>query len=565
MVTAYQELGSTMENSVKIFGTIQNAAKDSGIGFEKTKKHIIEGAQAMKMWGGTVESVTPVFNAFAKSLGEGRKGLAPELFRGMIDGIKIMGFETRALLGLQAGGGQRGALQAGFEMEAALEEGPQGMQKVMGSVMDTLKQFGGGRITTLKEAAKDPDAARNFAMQRGLMEKLLGITGANANRTLEMLSGIQDGGMQLSENMSKDLHAMVSGGREIGAQTATDMEKAAAEQSAAFDKGSEAIIGELKTLLTGSDFNKIMSGISKSLSDSIKTGKVDITAIIRGLKDAGMMGDQKTQRAAVRAERSGRAAVRRLESRQQPTTAEAAEQVSRGRPPKIPPRADMVSGATPVVQTGTTPSQTPITPGAPTAITPAAPATIIPAAEPLTAIPELPPIPPAQPIKSVVPASITTTPAPLPPAPPEPPPLLPGGPGSQIDMPEPPPEGDRYGFSINRAMEQYRKMRATDKRATPVTQGEMAEEAINQAQAVVPTTAKLARQNINTTTDAREQQMSATPAPQAQAAPGDRQTPGTRVKPKEIEVKIKVTMEGGNINLTPLMEEKVKRIITSQN
>ena len=283
MVLAYQELGETIEGSAKMFGTIQGAAKQSGIGFEKTMGAIIGGAKALKMWGGTVESVTPMFNAFSKSLqdsGIGRQGLTPELFQSFVGGLNKMNFETRALMGIQAGmgGGPGGALGAGLEMEAALEEGPEGMQKILGGLTDTLKNLGGGGILTRDEALENPELTRQFIQQRQLLTQMLGVDEASANKMLDMISATEKTGLQMGDSMSKEFNNLVKQGKETGEQTTSTAEKARALNDAALQKMSDAVVGELKNNLKGTAMQRMMGALRSDLNKTIRTGRPTVGA-----------------------------------------------------------------------------------------------------------------------------------------------------------------------------------------------------------------------------------------------------------------------------------------------
>ncbi|HEC74472.1 MAG TPA: hypothetical protein ENI26_08875, partial [Methylophaga aminisulfidivorans] len=82
MAAMYTELGASTEDAAKALGSIALAADASGLGFEKVADSIVKSTQTLKMWGGTVAGVAPLFESFANSLqgrGFGRQGLTPEL------------------------------------------------------------------------------------------------------------------------------------------------------------------------------------------------------------------------------------------------------------------------------------------------------------------------------------------------------------------------------------------------------------------------------------------------------------------------------------------------------
>lgn len=244
MTKAHLELGAKTQDVAGTIGVISDAAKDSGLKFEKVAGAITGAADKLKMWGGTVNSVAPVFKAFSQSLEEGRKGLAPQLLQEYTAGLEKMSLGMRGLIGMQAGMGEgMGAIGAGLEMEVALEDKTgEGMKKITEGLSATLKQFGGGEVVTREEAIADPALQRNFLVQRQLLEKQLGVSTASATQMLNMLADIDKHGMEVGADGMKEMEKLMGKGEDVQEATTTDM--VAAER-----RTTQAIVDSRKVLV----------------------------------------------------------------------------------------------------------------------------------------------------------------------------------------------------------------------------------------------------------------------------------------------------------------------------
>lgn len=241
LAEAHLNLGESVETAGMAMADIAAVTQGSGLSFNTVQKGIMNSASALKMWGGTISSVTPVFKTFVDSLGEGRKGLATELLEKYANGLGKMGFSTRALLGtisgISSGGG--GAIGAGLEMEAAMEQGPEGMSKITDSLLQTLNKFGGGQgVITRDEAIADPALQRNFMLQRGLLTQMLGVDEQSANQLLGVLKDVDKNGLSGGKNTKEELNKLIKSGEATKESTQTTMERTSrAVESATLDSG----------------------------------------------------------------------------------------------------------------------------------------------------------------------------------------------------------------------------------------------------------------------------------------------------------------------------------------
>jgi hypothetical protein len=250
MTEAYMNLGESQADVAKIFGEIGIAAEKSGLSFEKASDAIMASADSLKMWGGTIGSVTPLYKAFTGALGEGQKGLAVDLMNNFTRGLQQMGLETRALIGLQAGmGGGGGALGVGLEMEALMEQGEEGMAQMTENLLTTIKGFTGGAVLT-REEARETGREQEFVMQRQLL-KQMGIVADDASGTkmLGILKEIDAHGLQTGSDAEKALGEMMQTGEKTQEATTGDLKKATLDVERAVHTQGRNIVGALKSVM----------------------------------------------------------------------------------------------------------------------------------------------------------------------------------------------------------------------------------------------------------------------------------------------------------------------------
>ena len=277
MGQAITELGNTTEEAAQNFARISWAADKSGLGFEKVGQSIMSAADALKMWGGTVSGVAPVYKAFSDSLaGTGRQGLTPQLLQSFVSGLQGMQFGTRALLGLQApGGGGKGAIGAGLQMEADLEKGPEGMKNIAANLSQTLKNFGGGKVVTREQALSDPALERNFMVQRQLLMQTMNLDQASANKTLAMLQSIDQNGLSAGGDTADQLDTLLKSGEKTNESTQDILQKAMNESVLATQNSTKDIVNAIKGALGGNvgGFVKTLDGFITKLTGSSSTNE----------------------------------------------------------------------------------------------------------------------------------------------------------------------------------------------------------------------------------------------------------------------------------------------------
>jgi hypothetical protein len=307
METAQLQLGETVDGSVQMFGKLKEASVGSGLSMDKVGGSVIKSAGDLKLWGGTINSVLPVFNMFSKSLGEGRKGLATEMLESFTSGIKAMSFEKRAFLGIQAGAGQRGgALGAGLEMEAALDDKTgKGMEKYMDGLTKTLERYGGGKVISRDEAIKDPGLQTQFILQRKLLEQMMGMDTAHANKLMEAMKAGPDAMAAGSGGMEQLQQMLTTGGQTIDS-TVTDAKKEELAAQRGLITSTEKLTETFNGLLANAGFKGRIGGLLRA-ADGATTGGTatgdDLLKMVQALlgntaTNAGRKGDRPNENAA---------------------------------------------------------------------------------------------------------------------------------------------------------------------------------------------------------------------------------------------------------------------------
>jgi len=282
MESAYLDLGSKIENTIGMFGQIYEAATKSGIGFERTAQSIMRSAQTLKFWGGTIDSITPLFNTFSKSLtGIGRQGLTPELLQSFVGGLNQMTFSTRALLSMQmpsARGG--GLLTGGLKMEAALEGGTEGMRDVVSSLTSTLKKFGGPRILTREQAIESPALTRNYMIQRQLLGQMMNISDVGKqNQMMRILQDIDKGGSGASATNANAIGELLKAGEDIGNETVTAIDEATQILEAAIVNQGATIRESIQNMSRESGMSLMITGLKDIVADAA-TGNMSAGEIV---------------------------------------------------------------------------------------------------------------------------------------------------------------------------------------------------------------------------------------------------------------------------------------------
>ena len=288
LAKAHLDLGLGAEEAVKSMGYLSEASSKSRLGFSRTANSILDSASSLKMWGGTIASVTPLFNAFNASLkGAGREGLTPELLQTFVDGLGRMEFGARALLGLRVPGMSRagGVLGAGLKMEAALEDKTgEGMKQVMGGLMSTLKQFGGPQILTRAQAIENPSLERNFMIQRQLLGQLLGVNDpAKQTQMMGLLSDIDKHGMGADVNATEQLGKILSAGEKTAETTKTDEQLAALETQLAEIRHGNSLLNSINEAIYFTGADKLLKPINNVISSLAKGEQITPEMINRTL------------------------------------------------------------------------------------------------------------------------------------------------------------------------------------------------------------------------------------------------------------------------------------------
>jgi len=334
LTKAHLELGESVESASEIFGYIDQAAEDADIQFEKVADSIVGAANDMKLWGGTVASVTPTFKAFSAALGEGRKGLVEPMFDKYMKGLQGMQFEMRALIGITAGVGGAaapgGALGAGLRMEALMEQGPEGMAEFSENLIGTLKELTGGQMLTREQALENPELINQFKIQRQVLGDMIGANEMEANKMLEILQSIDENGIDSVENAKERMNEIVQNGENVQKATTNDLKNATLQVDASINSQGEAIVNALNATIKRTGARQVITAAQRAAT-GMATGRIGgiqgIREFMKGLgaedmfktisqKVAGLTGQKvatKEEQGAVKTgQQAGITAVNRL-------------------------------------------------------------------------------------------------------------------------------------------------------------------------------------------------------------------------------------------------------------
>ena len=229
--------GSILNERYRVFGErtakttseqilkMSNAAKSAGISINIAQEQIKNASDPLTIFGKKSAEATRVWKTFVDTLGDSIPiQKVGSLLSNLTRGIGNMSLENRAFLSMVSGFGQgMGALSGGLHMELMLRQ-KGGLEKNVDALMQAVAKFGGGQITTLQEAVNTPGLATQFEVQRKLLGQMINVQGQDAARMLEVLKGVQTGGISQVE-ASKTLQNMTQKGATIQDESKTSLER----------------------------------------------------------------------------------------------------------------------------------------------------------------------------------------------------------------------------------------------------------------------------------------------------------------------------------------------------
>ena len=261
---AWFGFGQTTEETIKQMGRIASASKQTGVDSKTASDQIKEASGSLAIFGQKTGAASEVWTTFMQNLSNTVPiNEVQKMVTGLIQNIANMSVESRAFMGMMSGiTSGKSALGGALELELALRPGSDeatknaGLQKHMQGLTDTLARFAGGQIITLEQAAHNPQLEVQFQLQRQMLGKLTNITNQEQqNRVLEVLKGVQSGGMAAIE----------------GTQALQDVYK---QGTAIADQELSALkrIEQLLRVIVGDQADKQLEGLDYSLrSDKLSS------------------------------------------------------------------------------------------------------------------------------------------------------------------------------------------------------------------------------------------------------------------------------------------------------
>lgn len=232
---AVKKQGMTMQESMETFAAFGDISKKSGIELDQVANTLMNTANNFAKLGMSADFGRPLLEGFTDSLGDMGLGVenALSLTQSLSNalgkltedyGLAYLTFQRGGLeIGGATGGG--GMLNTSIQLQAEMLEAEKtGDQSKISSQMvkgmrDTIASFTGGDIVTVKDAAEDSSLQNAFYMQQQMLSSQYGISGADATRTLEMLSKLDEANARGDTDTAKKLTEQINNQKEADDKT----------------------------------------------------------------------------------------------------------------------------------------------------------------------------------------------------------------------------------------------------------------------------------------------------------------------------------------------------------
>ena len=233
--------GLTMQESLETFALFGDTAKETGLNVNEVSRTLMRTANSFQKIGMSAEFGVPILKGFTDSLKD--MGLGTENALSLTTSLSSalgkltedygLAYLTFQRGGLNIGGatGAGGMLNTSIQLQAEMLEAEKtGDQSKIASQMvkgmrDTIASFTGGDIVTVKEAAEDSSLQNAFYMQQQMLSSQYGITGADATRTLEMLSKLDEANARGDTKTAQSLEKQIQEQKKAEDKTLSIQEK----------------------------------------------------------------------------------------------------------------------------------------------------------------------------------------------------------------------------------------------------------------------------------------------------------------------------------------------------
>ena len=233
--------GLTMQESLETFALFSDTAKETGLNVNEVSRTLMRTANSFQKIGMSAEFGVPILKGFTDSLKD--MGLGTENALSLTSSLSSalgkltedygLAYLTFQRGGLNIGGatGAGGMLNTSIQLQAEMLEAEKtGDQSKIASQMvkgmrDTIASFTGGDIVTVKEAAEDSSLQNAFYMQQQMLSSQYGITGADATRTLEMLSKLDEANARGDTKTAQSLEKQIQEQKKAEDKTLSIQEK----------------------------------------------------------------------------------------------------------------------------------------------------------------------------------------------------------------------------------------------------------------------------------------------------------------------------------------------------
>jgi len=222
--TMFQNFGQRtvpeVNASLALFKTLADETKQP---VKDIADQITKASTPFGIFGNQLKETAGLWKAFA----DGMKGLPITEIGKMVDTvagkIATMDLNTQAFVA-QMSGMARGASALGGALRMELEmrdPAGGGAARNLERTIQAITSMTGGRVITLQQATQTPALEMQFQMQRNLAGQMLGVTGgAQQSRLLEVLQGVQEGGIS-NVDATKNIAGLMETGKSAQEQSVT--------------------------------------------------------------------------------------------------------------------------------------------------------------------------------------------------------------------------------------------------------------------------------------------------------------------------------------------------------
>lgn len=168
MSQQFKNFGQVGKEPLELMSQMYSASQNLGLPFEYINSQVKKTSDQFKFFGDNTSAALKILSGFAPALKESGVGPAgiQEIVGNLTDAVGSLDIAQKSFLSAQTGGA--GGLQGGYQIDLLMKQGK--MDEVFSKMETALKkQF--GKIVSLEDAAKSPEAAGQLTKQVAFMRQ----------------------------------------------------------------------------------------------------------------------------------------------------------------------------------------------------------------------------------------------------------------------------------------------------------------------------------------------------------------------------------------------------------